>query len=141
MGRHGHMIWYLGGLTPVPSGETIGVIRCITGLKPFSIGGLRIMSNPNQSIVTFKADASLVEALRAVPNRSAFIRHAVLAALENQCPLCAGTGILSPEQKRHWSNFAADHTIAECGKCHEWHLVCSHRKTPDPHAVDDGGDA
>lgn len=83
------------------------------------------MSASEQSIVTFKADASLVEALRAVPNRSAFIRAAILAALENQCPLCAGTGILSLEQKRHWSKFAEDHAVRECDECHEWHLVCA----------------
>lgn len=83
------------------------------------------MSTSAQSIVTFKADASLVDALRMVPNRSAFIRSAVLAALENQCPLCAGTGILTPLQKRHWSKFAEAHALRECGECHEWHLVCS----------------
>ncbi|HRX86456.1 MAG TPA: CopG family transcriptional regulator [Phycisphaerae bacterium] len=86
-----------------------------------------------QSIVTFKADASLVEALRAVPNRSAFIRTAILAALENQCPLCAGTGILTPEQKRHWSKFAQDHAVKECAECHEWHLVCAHAEEDHAH--------
>jgi len=83
------------------------------------------MAGAEQSIVTFKADPSLVEALRMVPNRSAFIRSAILAALENQCPLCAGTGILTPEQKRHWSKFAEDHAVQECAECHEWHLVCA----------------
>jgi len=91
------------------------------------------MSQSKQTIVTFKADDSLLEALRAVPNRSAFIRSAVLAALENQCPLCAGTGILTQEQKRHWSKFAEDHAVTECDECHEWHLVCSHGSDANPH--------
>ncbi len=80
-----------------------------------------------ESIVTFKADRSLLEALRGVPNRSDFIRSAILAALENACPLCLGTGILTPNQRRHWEAFAADHAVRECSKCHEFHLVCSER--------------
>ncbi len=83
------------------------------------------MSQSKQAIVTFKAEPSLVEALRGVPNRSAFIRSAVLAALENTCPLCNGAGILTPEQKAHWEAFAVDHSVTECRDCHEWHLVCS----------------
>lgn len=90
-------------------------------------------SESQQSIVTFKADVSLVEALRAVPNRSEFIRNAILAALENQCPLCAGTGILTPQQRAHWETFSADHSVRECSKCHEWHIVCAHDETGSPH--------
>ncbi len=84
------------------------------------------MPQPKQSIVTFKAEESLVEALRGVPNRSSFIRSAILAALENTCPLCLGAGILTPEQRTHWESFSSDHSVQECGECHEWHLVCSH---------------
>jgi len=40
---------------------------------------------PKQDIITFKADRALVAAMRGVPNRSAFIRTAILAALENGC--------------------------------------------------------
>ncbi len=83
------------------------------------------MPNSKQAIVSFKAEPSLLEALRGVSNRSAFIRSAVLAALENTCPLCAGAGILTPEQKAHWDEFAVDHTVTECGDCHEWHLTCA----------------
>lgn len=74
--------------------------------------------------VTFKAEEELLHALDGVPNRSAFIRDAVLAALDNRCPLCRGTGILSPEQKIHWNEFSRRHHIEECGDCHAWHIVC-----------------
>ncbi len=84
------------------------------------------MHRPKQSIVTFKADDSLMEILRGVPNRSSFIRSAILSAIENTCPLCQGTGIMSPEQRTHWEMFAADHRVQECDECHERHLVCSH---------------
>ena len=91
------------------------------------------MAQQKQLIVTFKAEDSLVEALRGVSNRSAFIRSAVLAALKSTCPLCGGTGILTREQKDHWDAFALDHAIKECNTCHEWHLVCGRRKTRQPH--------
>ena len=91
------------------------------------------MAQQKQSIVTFKAEDSLVEALRGVSNRSAFIRSAVLAALESTCPLCGGTGILTREQKDHWDAFALDHAVKECDTCHEWHLVCGRRQSRHPH--------
>lgn len=83
-------------------------------------------AQPKQSIVTFKAEESLVHALRGISNRSMFIRSAILAALDNTCPLCLGAGILTPEQRNHWDSFAADHAVEECGECHERHLVCEH---------------
>lgn len=45
-----------------------------------------------QQIVTFKAEASLLDALAGISNRSEFIRAALLAALDSTCPLCKGTG-------------------------------------------------
>ncbi|MCK4624436.1 MAG: CopG family transcriptional regulator [Phycisphaerae bacterium] len=91
------------------------------------------MSSSKQTIVTFKAEASLLEALGGIPNRSAFIRAAILAALENTCPLCRGAGILTPEQKTHWESFAEDHAVRECDDCHHWHLVCSHDSQSNVH--------
>ncbi|MCG3128359.1 MAG: hypothetical protein CHACPFDD_03243 [Phycisphaerae bacterium] len=84
-------------------------------------------------IVTFKADRSLLEALRGIENRSEFIRAAVMAALEHVCPLCKGSGILTPNQKTHWTAFAAHHSIRECGGCHELYLHCAERRTVSVH--------
>lgn len=83
-----------------------------------------------ETVITFKADASLLEALRGVPNRSDFIRKAILAALNSHCPLCGGTGVLTPNQKTHWETFAQHHPLRECGECHEVHLVCEHITDP-----------
>ena len=58
-----------------------------------------------QEIISFKAVPALLVELRAVPNRSEFIRLAILAALENACPLCGGTGILTAQQKEHVGSF------------------------------------
>ncbi len=75
-------------------------------------------------VITFKAEAKLAAALRAVPNRSSFIRSAVLHALEHVCPLCGGSGVFTPEQRRHWREFEASHSVERCQDCHAVHLVC-----------------
>lgn len=77
-----------------------------------------------EDVITFKADASLKKAMGGISNRSEFIRNAILAALENACPLCHGTGILSPQQKQHMKNFLVHHSLEECQKCHEVFLKC-----------------
>lgn len=76
-------------------------------------------------IITFKVDESLSGAMEGIPNRSEFIRFAVLAALHNTCPLCKGEGILTPDQQRHWLAFSKDHHLRKCSSCHAYHLVCS----------------
>ena len=83
-----------------------------------------VAAKKRQEIITFKADESLARAMRGVPNRSEFIRNAILAAMDGACPLCRGTGILTADQRGHWETFAADHTVEECGKCHVLHIVC-----------------
>lgn len=85
------------------------------------------MKRNQEQVLTFKADESLLEAMKGVRNRSEFIRSAIQAALESTCPLCMGTGILSPNQKKHWDAFAEDHSIEECDDCSETHLVCTNR--------------
>lgn len=91
------------------------------------------MSSPGHKevVVTFKADASLIEALKAVRNRSEFIRTAILAALDSYCPLCGGDGVLTPNQKRHWDAFAEHHALEECPACHEVHITCSQEHAED----------
>ena len=81
--------------------------------------------NKKSDIITFKVDPSLHDALQGIPNRSSFIRSAILAALENVCPLCAGTGIMTPKQKEHWESFSQTHGVRECIECKELHLVCA----------------
>jgi hypothetical protein len=83
------------------------------------------MRKPKSEIITFKADESLLEALEHIPNRSEFIRSAVLSALGSVCPLCKGTGIMTPSQKEHWEDFAVDHDLRECADCHELYVVCT----------------
>jgi hypothetical protein len=78
-----------------------------------------------QEIITFKVDEDLLEAIKDIPNRSDFIRKAIIEALGSVCPLCNGSGMLTPNQKRHWDDFSADHLVQKCNDCHESILVCS----------------
>jgi len=89
------------------------------------------MKRQKREIITFKVDQGLFEKLNALPNRSEFIRQAVLEALENICPLCQGTGFLSPNQKKHWEQFNTGHFLRQCDLCHEIYLVCGKSKPED----------
>ena len=91
------------------------------------------MSKQKAEIITFKVDASLLEALQGMSNRSEFIRGALLRALDSVCPICKGSGILTPNQKRHWNAFAEDHALRECDECHEFRLVCEHTPRRNAH--------
>ena len=84
-----------------------------------------MVSRRKQEIITLKVDSSLLQAMKSIPNRSEYIRSAILAALESTCPLCGGVGKLTPNQKAHWDSFTVDHHLDECGKCHEMKIVCS----------------
>lgn len=82
------------------------------------------MTAPKQETITFKVDAGLAKALDKLPNRSQFIRSAVLAALEGACPLCQGTGQLSADQKKHWDEFSNTHAVERCDDCQSVVLTC-----------------
>lgn len=87
-------------------------------------------------IISFKADASLLEALDGVDNRSRFIRNAVVSALRNTCPLCGGTGALTPNQQKHWEELSKEHSIARCEHCNEPRIVCSRDRQRTPSSKD-----
>lgn len=81
-----------------------------------------------EEVITFKVDPTLAEVLEQMPNRSEFIRSSILSALDSICPLCMGLGVLSPKQKSHWKALSKNHSVEECGDCHERVLVCTSRK-------------
>jgi len=78
-----------------------------------------------QDIITFKVDEDLREIMKDIPNRSEFIRQAILAAAGGVCPLCNGSGILTPNQKRHWEDFSRHHSVKRCRECDERVLFCT----------------
>lgn len=96
------------------------------------------MKKEKLDIITFKVPESLRDAMKGIPNRSEFIRAAVVAALESTCPLCKGTGVIMPHQRSHWDLFASDHHFEECETCNAVHLVCDHspRESANVHKGD-----
>ncbi len=46
------------------------------------------------SVVAFKVEGELANILNKLPNKSAFIRKAIVAQLSMACPLCKGSGVL-----------------------------------------------
>jgi len=90
------------------------------------------MKKDRQQVFSFKTDGELAELLRDVPNRSEFIRNALAAAFARECPLCRGTGSLTPQQQEHWAHFLACHTLEECDECHGVHFIC---RTGDPEEI------
>ena len=77
-------------------------------------------------VITFKVDPALAKLMRGIGNRSEFIRTAILGALEDVCPFCRGSGVLTPHRKKHWKELAGHHGLKECKECHEDVLVCEH---------------
>jgi len=78
-------------------------------------------------VITFKVEPRLAQLLKRIPNRSQFIRSAILGSLEHVCPLCQGQGILSLDQKRHWLEFSKHHGVQECRECGSVVLTCNAR--------------
>jgi len=78
-----------------------------------------------EGIITFKVNGDLLEVIKNIPNRSEFIRAAIMTALESACPLCNGTGLLTPKQKEHWESFARHHAVKRCEDCDELFIECA----------------
>jgi hypothetical protein len=47
-----------------------------------------------KTVVAFKVEAELAQLLDKLPNKSAFIRKAIIAQLSMACPLCHGSGVV-----------------------------------------------
>lgn len=87
------------------------------------------MDRSNQrEIITFKVDETIKNAMKGIANRSDFIRSAILAALNNTCPLCHGSGILTPHQHKHWEDFTKHHPLVDCDHCKAGHFSCEFSK-------------
>jgi hypothetical protein len=82
------------------------------------------MKKEKVDIITFKVPESLRDAMKGIPNRSEFIRTALVAALDSICPLCKGTGVMMPNQRTHWDLFTTEHHFEQCGTCNAVHVVC-----------------
>lgn len=70
-----------------------------------------------KQIVAFKVEDDLADFLDALPNKSEFIRKAILAQFGMTCPLCTGTGVVDKGVHDHFEPVIADHNSRPCEKC------------------------
>jgi len=68
-------------------------------------------------VVAFKVEKELAELLNKLPNKSAFIRKAIVAQLGMACPLCNGKGVVPRGLHDHYASLMATLNNRPCAKC------------------------
>jgi hypothetical protein len=68
-------------------------------------------------IVAFKVESDLADFLDNLPNKSDFIRKAILAQFGMTCPLCTGSGVTPRGVHNHFKPIIDDHAHGSCEKC------------------------
>ncbi|HOB75653.1 MAG TPA: hypothetical protein PKG54_14140 [Phycisphaerae bacterium] len=76
------------------------------------------MAEQKQTVVSFRVDQHLAEILNSLPDKSTFIRDAILQRFHTVCPFCRGRGVL-PQLIVEWlqSRIPQFESI-ECTCCH-----------------------
>ena len=69
------------------------------------------------TIVAFKVEDELAEFLDNLPNKSEFIRKAILAQFGMTCPLCVGSGVVPRGVHDHYKPIIDGHNKRACEKC------------------------
>ena len=72
---------------------------------------------PKSQIVAFKVEEDLAEFLNKLPNKSAFIRKAIVAQLGMACPLCTGSGVVPKGVHDHYAPVLAKYNVRRCDGC------------------------
>ncbi len=73
--------------------------------------------NRNTVTVTFKVDEELANFLKALPNRSKFIRDAIMSKMAVPCPACGGSGKMSKRQAMDLQALLESHYVGRCLNC------------------------
>ncbi len=73
--------------------------------------------NDKPVVITFRADQHLADLLAQLPDKSAFIRKAILSHFYQACPICKGRGVV-PDNLAKWvtEQMTSAHTVA-CDCC------------------------
>jgi hypothetical protein len=72
---------------------------------------------PKSKIVAFKVEEELADFLDNLPNKSDFIRKAVLAQFGMTCPLCTGSGVVPRGLHDHYKPVIETQNTRACEKC------------------------
>src|SRR5271155_995047 len=73
--------------------------------------------SPKTEIVAFKVEEDLAEFLNKQPNKSDFIRKAIVAQFGMACPLCSGSGVVARGLHTHYKPIIAEYNSHPCEKC------------------------
>jgi hypothetical protein len=68
-------------------------------------------------IVAFKVEDELAAFLDNLPNKSEFIRRAILAQFNMTCPLCTGSGVVPSGIHNHFEHVIEHSSSRPCEKC------------------------
>jgi hypothetical protein len=68
-------------------------------------------------IVAFKVDGDLAAFLDKLPNKSEFIRRAILAQFNMTWPRCPGSGVVAAGLHNHFEHVIEHHASRPCEKC------------------------
>ncbi|HEY3322607.1 MAG TPA: hypothetical protein VGP72_19275 [Planctomycetota bacterium] len=68
-------------------------------------------------VVTFKVESEVAEFLDAMPNKSEFIRKALLSALLEPCPVCNGKGSVPRSLRRDLETIFSKQQLVPCSYC------------------------
>jgi hypothetical protein len=75
------------------------------------------MAQQKQTVVSFRADHHLAEILNNLPDKSGFIRDAILRRFHAECPFCQGRGVL-PSPIADWlATHMPEMKTIECKCC------------------------
>src|SRR5208283_5566117 len=83
----------------------------------FPDGKIMARKSPKTEIVAFKVEEDLAEFLNKLPNKSDFIRKAIIAQFGMACPLCSGSGVIARGLHNHYKPIIAEHNTRPCEKC------------------------
>lgn len=73
--------------------------------------------NAKTAVVAFKVETELADILNQLPNKSAFIRKAIVNQLDMACPLCSGAGMLPKGLHDHFAPLVSKLNNKACDEC------------------------
>jgi hypothetical protein len=77
----------------------------------------KAVKSAKSKIVAFKVEEDLAEFLNNLPNKSDFIRKAILSQFGMTCPLCTGSGVVPRGIHDHYKPIIGGHNQRPCEKC------------------------